>query len=137
MIHIRDLQVGDEVVCYMRNGYALQTVRNPDGSVIRTVPQKPRVTGTGDLTRCAGLVVNNDAVKGVLTLECQAMNHAYRSTDAEGTARARIPYTAFKRVQRLSKHAISVRLGYDTRPTRTNRYTMWRPYHTREDVRLR
>lgn len=136
MIHIRDLQVGDELYCYMRLGYALVLNRRPDASVFRTVPQKPRVAGSGDLTNFVGLVSENDSTRGVLTLETQDLNSRYNATDAFPVARAEIPYTAFKRIQRLSKYNTASVLT-STRPTRMNRYTRWAPYKTRENVQLR
>lgn len=136
MLHIRDLQVGDELYCYMRLGYALVLNRRPDASVFRTVPEKPRVAGSGDLTNFVGLVVDNDPTRGVLTMETQDLNSRYRPTDAVVTARAEIPYTAFKRVQKLSKYNTASTLT-STRPTRMNRFTRWAPYKTRENVQLR
>jgi hypothetical protein len=120
----------------MRLGYALMLQRRPDASVFRTVPLKPRVAGPGDLTNFVGLVVENDPVRGVLTLETQDLNSRYKATDAFPVAQAQIPYTAFKRIQRVSKYHQESTLQ-STRPTRMNRYTRWAPYKTRENIQLR
>lgn len=136
MPRIQELQVGDELHCYMRIGYALETVRNADGSVVRVVPQKPRKAGPGDLTNFVGQVVRNDSVRGFLVMNTQDMNASYKPTDAMGSLQALIPYAAFKRVFRLSKYAHEPTQNTITRPTRLHRHNRPRPYHTKELVDL-
>ena len=136
MKHVSELVPGDELICYMRMGLALEKVVRGDGSAYRRVPPKPgKVKNRSDaLARFTGTVIRNLAE--VLTVSVTRMDSMKIGVNDESHV-ADIHYTAFKRVQLLSKVHTEPFETYGGRPTkREGLGTQRKPFRTLEDVKL-
>ena len=138
MKKIGELVNGDELICYMRLGLALMRVRRKDGTAYRQVPKKPRRTRSLDLTRFTGIVLENNSTTKVITIMSTVLNsHTIAQSSAlEPPLRVDVHYTAFSRVQLLSKfHTPGRTDAFPSRPTSTEGLgTDSKAFRTREDV---
>jgi hypothetical protein len=71
---INELQQGDELICYMRLGLALERAVKGDGTPYRKVPRKPQRARSGSLTRFTGVVLRNNTAAEVLTVHTTRMD---------------------------------------------------------------
>lgn len=138
LTHIRELQPGDELICYMRLGLALERAVKGNGSPYRKVPRKTQRARSTALTRFTGIVLNNNTVAGVLTVQTTRMDSMKIAVGdlVEPSLSADIHYTAFQRVQRLSKFSSPGRTNsYPSRPTSTEGLgTQPKAFRTLEEI---
>jgi len=139
MTKVQELQPGDEILCFMRLGFAIGTARGPHGRVYHYVPPKSRRARPEDLTRFVGLVLRNDPVLEVLHMQVTRVGRLRIARNRENpSGTVDIHYSMFKRIQRYSKYSHEPQNSYEGRPTKyeglgTNR----KPYRTLEDIKLR
>ena len=81
-VKIEDLKVGDVVYAYMRKGFAVKTVRRPDGSSYGQVPDRRGNKRTYDLSRFQGRVQANNTENQVLTISVHLTNSLMQSQGA-------------------------------------------------------
>jgi hypothetical protein len=72
---IRDAQVGDELLCYMRVGLAIGLTITGDGRPFRFSPVKPRRARAADLTKFIGWVLAHDLDRKILRLQVSRVDH--------------------------------------------------------------
>lgn len=138
MTGIREVQTGDELICFMRLGLALQLDFRPkDKLYYLRVPNKPRRARSGDITRFTGTVMQNNTVDEVLTMHVTEVDShmiAFNRT----VLRVDVHYSAFRRVRRLSAIAYPGRTNsYPSRPTSTEGLgTQPKAYRTLEEITL-
>ncbi len=140
MTHISELQIGDELICYMRLGLALEKTVRGDGSAYRRVPRKPQRARSTALTRFTGVVVANNAAASVLTVYTTRMDSrkiAVGASPIEPSLSADVHYSAFGRVQRLSKYHTEPFESFGGRPTkRQGLGEQKKPFRTLEEIKL-
>lgn len=133
-LRVIDIVPGDEILGWMRIGFALKRGRAVNGSVYMYVPTKAQRAAPTDMNRYTGWVVANNVAAKVLVVEVQQMN---RYTMAVSTpVRAEIPYMTMYRLRRLSKVVFPGKPENPERPTHRAIGSQNRPYRTIEDVLL-
>ena len=137
-IHIYDLALGDELLCWMRLGLALSKGRRADGTIYRFVPTKPGRTKAGDLTRFTGFVVQNNPDNEVLTVQVTPNSSFSRAYSPRETSQADIHYSAFQRIRKFSLVSFEGREHPSNRPTRVAAFghADYQPYKTVSEVIL-
>ena len=136
MVKIVDLTPGDEVLGFMKNGFALRKALNSvTGLLYRFAPSRPDTYDQDDLAKFTGLVTANDPVNQIITIEVQEVNRFTMSSSP--SIRADIPYKALARLRRLSKVNYPGKPQNPLRPTQVARGSENRPYRTVEEVLLR
>lgn len=134
---VTELQPGDEIICYMRTGLALEVAITGKGAPYRYVPKKPQPASISALTRFTGIVINNNLVDNVLRVQTAQLNSQKIYSNAEPVLVADIHYSAFKKVQILSKVNFEPENPYVGRPTKYEGLgTKRKPYRTLEEVKL-
>ncbi len=136
MTKINELQQGDELICYMRLGLALERTVKGDGSPYRKVPRKPQRARSGALTRFTGVVQLNNTTAEVLTIFTTRLDSQKIAVN-DTALTADIHYSAFRRIQRLSKFHTEAFETFGGRPTKreglgTNR----KHFRTLEEIEL-
>jgi len=130
-----ELKPGDNVMGWMRLGYALRKAYiGATKQMYRYVPNKPTRFAKDDIQRFTGLVVRNDTVNKVLSLEFQEMNRL--GTAVSQSIQADIPYFSLTRLRFLSKEATLGRPQNPLRPTAVASNTEFYPYRTLIEVEL-
>lgn len=136
LIHVTDLQPGDELICYMRLGLALELAAKGDGTPYRRVPRRPQKARSDALTRFTGIVLQNNTAAGVLTLATTRLDSQKIAVN-DRVLTADVHYSAFKRVQLLSKTHTEPSNTYGGRPTKyEGRGTARKAFRTLEEVSL-
>lgn len=120
----------------MRLGLALELAVKGDGTPYRRVPRKPQKARSDALTRFTGTVLQNNVDAGVLTMATTNLD-SQKIAGQDRVLTADVHYTAFKRVQRLSKTHAEPSNTYGGRPTKyeglgTNR----KAFRTLEEIKL-
>ena len=133
-VKITDLKPGDSIFGWMKRGYALRKQRNPDGSLYRDVPPRHDRFDKDDLQQFIGLVIANDTVNHILSVDVSRMTKMTRAVEAP--LRADIHYLAFRRVRIISKFAHAPRAQNPLRPTQQAMGTGFYAYRTQEEVEL-
>lgn len=132
--------MGDELICYMRVGLALEKAVKGDGSPYRMVPRRPQRARSSALTKFTGVVTQNNTVAGVLTCYTTRVDRRKIAVNAsnEISLSADIHYSAFRKVLRLSKFHTPGRTDrYNSRPTSTEGLgTESKAFRTLEDIEL-
>lgn len=131
---VTELVAGDQIIGWMRIGFALQKRRLPNGRTYRQVPSKPDRFDKDDLQQFSGLVTFNDVENHILRVEAARMNRFLEATSE--SLPAEIHYAAFSRLRRVSPFAYSPRPEYPLRPTRKGIGTGFHGYRTQEEVQL-
>lgn len=136
---VEDLEVGDELILYMRLGLALETGRRPDGTAYRYVPGKPQRARSGALTRCMATVRENDTDAKILTVNTVGINSWRRPMSSSPNLPAEIHYSSLQKVLLISPEAFEPRDedrsgGLEARPTTSGIGTNFKPYHTLENI---
>lgn len=135
-IRVTELKPGDEILGWMKIGYALRKGRNvATGLSFRYVPSRPERYDFDDLSRFTGLLTKNDVVNKILTVEVQEMNRYAMAVSPALTAD--IPYLALTRLRRLSKINFPGKAQNPARPTQIAIGSHNRNYRTDEEVILR
>lgn len=141
MTHISELEPGDELICFMRLGLALERARRPrDGYEYRKVPNKAKKARPDALTRFTGTVIANDPDSEVITLSTTRVDSHMIGYNRrrEPPLRADIHYSALGRVRRVSKTATPGTERYASRPTSTQGFgTQAKAYRTLEEIILK
>lgn len=134
-LRVIDIVPGDEVLGWMRIGFALRKGRNAATKAdFMYVPSKASVATPTDLNRYTGWVVSNDIANKILMVEVQQMNRYTMAVSAP--IRADIPYMAMYRLRRLSKMHYMGAPQNPQRPTQRAIGSQNRPYRIIEDVLL-
>lgn len=135
--YITDLKQADEVVCYMRNGLALEKARSAKGVVYRKVPSRTKKAGPAALTRFQGWVIANDTTEKVLHVRVQPIGNGLRRTHGEAFD-ASIHYGAFSKVLVLSEINYPAKEEDTSRPGSVAgfRGTAPKPFRTLVNVRI-
>lgn len=101
---IEDLVPADEVYAYMRLGLAIEYGQRGDTSVYGKVPRKPQTARPEDLTRFQGVVLLNNTIAQVLTLQITRTDSMMRAMNRERiTLVTDIHYSAFSRIRLISQ----------------------------------
>jgi len=138
LVDISEIKTGDEVLGWLKLGLALVPTRMKDGSLLYTVPSKPRRAIAGTLTAFTGLVSSNDTSAKVLTLHVMPMNSDLRPLGNAYTSElVSIHYTALSRMRLLSKIAFVPR-EETGQPGKKDPLgaTAFKPYKTLTEVKL-
>lgn len=134
-LRVIDIVPGDEVLGWMRIGFALRRGRNAaTGAVYMYVPSKAQRATATDMNRYTGWVVANNVANKILVVEVQQMNRYTMAVSAP--VRADIPYMAMYKLRRLSKTVFPGKPENPERPTQRAIGSQNRPYRTIEDVLL-
>lgn len=147
VLRIQDIQPGDQLQIWMRNGLAICPVVTGKGVPYYKVPARPRRARAGDHTRFFGRVVQNQPDKTIITVYVSPYN-SWRQPTADGIPKqVDLAYSALERVRKLSAVAFEARVKtVGDKATRTTRRpgsvasfggTDFRPYHTVTEVLLR
>ncbi len=148
-LHIRDIQTGDTIQVWMRNGLAIQPRRTAKGVLYYAVPNRTGRARAADLTRFWGLVVQNnpDTGTGIITVQVTPYNSRLQAINETVPKQAVLAYSALHRVRKLSAVTYAGRPEVvGDRGTRTTRRpgsvapfggTANRPYKTLTEVILR
>jgi len=134
MRKISELRPGDSILGWMKIGYALRKQRRADGTIFRDVPSRHDRFDKDDLQNFMGMVIANDTVNHILSVDCARMTKLERAV--EPPLRADIHYLAFKRVRLVSKYAHFPRPQNPLRPTQVAMGTGFYAYRTQEEVDL-
>jgi len=138
LVDITEIKTGDEVLGWLRLGLALVPTRTKDGSLLYTVPSKPRRAIAGTLTAFIGLISANDTSAKVLTLHVMPMNSDLRPLGNAYTSElVSIHYTALSRMRLMSKIAFAPR-EETGQPGKKDPIgaTAFKPYKTLTEVKL-
>jgi hypothetical protein len=136
MVRVTELKPGDEILGFMKNGFALRKARNAaTGLAYRYVPSRPERYDFDDLSRFTGLVTRNDVAGQLLVVEVQEMNRYAMAVSPAITAE--IPYLALSRLRRLSKINFPGKPQNPARPTQIAIGSHNRNYRTAEEILLR
>lgn len=136
MLRADQLLPGDEILGWMKIGFALRVGRNAHTKEIyRFVPGRPERFERDDLNRFTGLLTANDTVNRILTVEVQAVNRFAQACSP--AMRAQIPYMALSRLRRLSKVNYPGKPQNPRRPTQIAIGSENRAYRTIEEVLLK
>lgn len=140
MTHISELEPGDELICFMRLGLALERKRRPrDGYEYRQVPSGTQKARSDALTRFTGTVIANDSTNEVITLSTTRVDSHMIGYNRrrEPPLRADIHYSALGRVRRVSEIAFEGDDKFISRPTSTQGFgTQTKAYRTLEEIDL-
>ena len=134
MRRISDLKPGDSIFGWMKLGFALRKQRRVDGSLYRDVPTRHDRFDKDDLQQFIGMVIANDTVNHILTVDTSRMTKMERAV--EPPLRSEIPYLFLKRVRYISKYAHFPRPQNPLRPTQIAKGTGFYAYRTQEEVDL-
>lgn len=134
MRKISDLRPGDSIFGWMKLGYALRKQRRADGSLYRDVPSRHDRFDKDDLQNFIGMVISNDPVNHILTVDTSRMTKMGRSV--EPPLRSDIHYLALKRIRYISAYAHAPRPQNPLRPTNVAIGTGFQAYRTQEEVDL-
>lgn len=135
-LKVIELQPGDEILGWMKLGFALRKDRNAaTGMPFRYVPSTPSRYSQEDLSRFTGFLVRNDTTQGILSVEVQEMNRYAMAVSAP--LPVDIPYLALSRLRRLSKVNFPGKPQNPYRPTQIAIGSHNRNYRTVEEVLLR
>jgi len=140
-INIQDLQTGDMVIAHMRQGYALQKVRNnATKKLYSRVPRggRPQVAKSADIESAYGIVLGNDPDEEILRLQFGRYNYMTLLVERVNGPFlvAEIPYWAFKQLRLMSP------ISYEPHPASTQHPTFRtvigtpKPYRTLTRVRI-
>lgn len=135
MTTVLELRPGDNILGWMRIGYALKKGRTATGVIYRFVPAKAERFDQDDLQQFTGLVVANDTTQHILRVEVSRMNR-YLMPVSESLP-AEIHYGALHRLRKVSQVANAPRPQNPRRPTAVAKGTGYYPYRTVEEVSLR
>ncbi len=105
MIKVTDLKSGDEVLGWMRLGFAITKTLRGDATVQWEVPLKAQSVSRDDIDRFIGLVSSNDTNSGVLNLSIHRMNEYKRLVPGGPQVVVALPYWSLKRLRLISKVA--------------------------------
>jgi hypothetical protein len=135
-VHISELVPADEIICWMRLGLALQVSQRGDTSLYRSVPHKTKKAKFNDLTKFNAWVLLNNPAEKVITVQVTRTDRNNTGFNTERPSLvADISYTAFRKVQLLSKAAIEANPENLTFPANLAD-AKFRHYRTLVEVRL-
>lgn len=135
-IYIKDLNPGDEVLCWMRLGLALTLGQRGDGSLYRYVPSKPQVAGPRDLTRFSGWVIKNQPDLGIITMQVSPnSSRASVIYGQEPALVADVSYSSLKRMRKYSTVHVPARTDNNTFPANFED-AAFKPFRTLTEVKL-
>lgn len=136
MLKVTDLRPGDELLGWMKLGFALRKDRNAaTGMPFRYVPSTPARYSLDDLSKFTGLLIHNDVTQGILSVEVQEMNRYAMAVSSP--LPVDIPYLALSRLRRLSEVNFPGKPQNPYRPTQIAIGSHNRNYRTTEEVSLR
>lgn len=101
-ILIQDLQPGDEVQFWMRNGLAIRPIATAKGKPFYITPIQPRKAKNGDLTRFVGWVVVNEPGKKIITVHVAPFNSWRQPVSDIPPKQVDLAYSALQRARKIS-----------------------------------
>jgi len=136
---MKDIVVGDEIICYMIVGLALSLGRRADGRQYRFVPPRTQRARSWDLTRFMGTVTANDVDTKILRMGTVGINSWRRPISTSPVLMADIHWSSLGRVLLISPEAFEPREenrsgGIEARPTTAALGTNFKPFHTIENI---
>ena len=134
MKRISELKQGDPIMGWMKLGFALRKQRRVDGTLFRDVPSQHDRFDKDDLQQFVGMVLANDTVNHILTVDVARATPMKRAV--EPPLPADIHYLAFKRIRLVSKFAHTPRVQNPMWPTQQAIGTAFQAYRTQEEVDL-
>lgn len=102
-ITIWDLKRGQEILCYVRPGYAPRPEYTKNG-VVLAAPKRGRVARATDQTKFWGYVLDNDPVRGIITLRTMSARNRYQEPTGEPISGS-FSYSIFTRVRLMSTYS--------------------------------
>ena len=128
--HISELQNGDQIIGWQKNGFALYVERDKYGEAYLVCPTKPKVIDSSSISNYEGYVVSNDTASKVLRVHIQLHSGLFSYGDSYT---AEIPYASIRVLRLLSPYANILPPDALYRPTLDRGL---RPSRTYVDVRL-